>query len=129
MTDDGKRAINLGNLARTLKVLGDPNRLNIVLSIGNGTCSVTDIINATGLSQTLASFHLKTLRDTKIVLPKRNGPFIFYRLAEPALLENLVALSAIVNSQEPANAPSFETGQRWILRGAEEGDSPGENRK
>ncbi|MBZ0158241.1 MAG: metalloregulator ArsR/SmtB family transcription factor [Alphaproteobacteria bacterium] len=108
MPDNGKIPISIENLARTLKVLGDPNRLNIVLSIGKGTCSVTEIINATGLSQTLVSFHLKTLRDTSIVTPKRNGPFIYYRLTEPALLENLVALSSTINNLDPVNAQPYE---------------------
>ncbi|MFO0754225.1 MAG: metalloregulator ArsR/SmtB family transcription factor [Thermodesulfovibrionales bacterium] len=110
MSGNGKTVIDIGNLARTLKVLGDPNRLTILLSIGKGTCSVTEIINATGLPQTLVSFHLKTLRDTRIVLPRRDGPFIFYRIAEPALLESLCTLSAIVDDHEPAHAPSYGAG-------------------
>ncbi|HDZ88756.1 MAG TPA: ArsR family transcriptional regulator, partial [Nitrospirae bacterium] len=48
-------------LARIFKVLGDTNRLGIVMAIGKGSHSVTEIINATGLSQTLVSFHLRVL--------------------------------------------------------------------
>ena len=51
------------SLAKTLKVLGDANRLGIVLAVGREACSVTELINMTGLSQTLVSFHLRVLRE------------------------------------------------------------------
>ncbi len=76
-------------LAKIFKVLGDPNRLNIVLSIGKDSRSVTEIINATELSQTLVSFHLKVLRTASVVKTERNGPFIYYSLTEPSLMDIL----------------------------------------
>ena len=85
-------------LAATLKVLGDPNRLGMVVSIGRNARSVTEIIKATGLSQTLVSFHLKALRNAGLVKTKRMGPFIYYSLADPALLDFLVDLSGTTNS-------------------------------
>ena len=81
------------DLARFFKVLGDANRLGIVLTIGPGNRSVSEIIDCTGLSQTLVSFHLKVLRDSRIVKAVRQGPFIFYSLAEPSLLGLLAELS------------------------------------
>ena len=50
---------NTERLARVLKVLGDSNRLGIVLTIGKEARSVTEIVNAAGLSQTLVSVHLR----------------------------------------------------------------------
>jgi DNA-binding transcriptional ArsR family regulator len=88
------------NLAKTLRLLGDDNRLAIIISIGKETLPVTGIVQATGLSQTLVSFHLKQLRDAKIVKTRRNGPFIYYSLTERALLDNLNKLSQSVNSGE-----------------------------
>lgn len=85
-------------LAKTFKALGDTNRLGIVLCIGKEALSVTEIINATGLSQTLVSFHLRALRDSEIVTTKRDGPFIYYSLSEPALLDILIGLSNSFNS-------------------------------
>lgn len=85
-------------LAKILKVLGDPNRLGIVMSIGKDSCSVTEIINATRLSQTLVSFHLRALRNAQIVKTRRNGPFIYYSLSEPTLIDNLNELSQKIDS-------------------------------
>lgn len=81
------------DLARFFKVLGDSNRLGIVLTIGPGNRSVSEIIGCTGLPQTLVSFHLKVLREARLVKAVRQGPFIFYRLAEPSLLGLLADLS------------------------------------
>ncbi len=87
-------------LAKTLKVLGDSNRLGIVMSIGKNSRSVTEIIDSTGLSQTLVSFHLRTLRNAEIVKTRREGPFIYYSLSETTLIEILHDLSLTVNSTE-----------------------------
>lgn len=87
------------NLVRLLKVLGDTTRLGIALSIGRESRSVTEIVNAAGLSQTLISFHLRIMREADIVKTDRNGPFIHYRLSDPSLLEVLSELSRMVNGK------------------------------
>lgn len=86
-------------LARFLRVLGDSNRLGIALSIGKESCSVTEIVKASGLSQTLVSFHLRTMREADVVRTERNGPFIHYSLSDPSLLEVLTELSRMVNGK------------------------------
>lgn len=82
-------------LSKILKVLGDTNRLGILISIGKDSLSVTEIINATGLSQTLVSFHLRALRAAGIVSTKRDGSFIYYSLTDNALMDILKSLSDI----------------------------------
>lgn len=47
---------------------------------------MTGIIKATGLGQTNVSFHLRILREAGFVRAERRGPFIYYGLADPALL-------------------------------------------
>ena len=90
---------NTERLARVLKVLGDSNRLGIVLSIGKESRSVTEIVNASGLSQTLVSFHLRIMREADVVRTERDGPFIHYSLSDPALLELLFELSRMINGK------------------------------
>lgn len=82
-------------LSQILKVLGDANRLGMVMAIGKNSRSVTEIIHATGLPQTLVSFHLRTLRNREIVTTKRDGPFIYYSLSEPVLIDILGELFKI----------------------------------
>lgn len=81
------------NLSRVLKALSDVNRLNIVLSIGKKACSVSEIIKATALSQTLVSFHLRALREADIVTTQGKGPFVLYNLSGPDINKTLIRLA------------------------------------
>lgn len=47
---------------------------------------MSDIIAATGPSQTDVSFHLRVLREAGLVRPERRGPFIYYCLPDATLL-------------------------------------------
>lgn len=82
-------------LAKFIKVISDSNRLTIIKAIGSAAPSVTEIINSTGLSQTLVSFHLRILRKAGLVSSRREGPFIYYSLSDPAILGTLDNLSAL----------------------------------
>ena len=81
------------NLVNILKSLADLNRLRILTAIGKNSISVSEIIQATELPQTLVSFHLKALRNAQVVTTKRKGPFIFYSLFCPNLIDILDELS------------------------------------
>ncbi|NOY64746.1 MAG: winged helix-turn-helix transcriptional regulator [Nitrospirae bacterium] len=96
----------IDNIARVLKVLGEPNRLGIVFAIGKGSRAVTEIIKLTGLSQTLVSFHLRVLREADIVVTRRDGPFIFYSLKNPELIDILNVLHSIAQSRETGETSS-----------------------
>lgn len=82
-------------LAQFIKVLGDANRLSIIHTIGKSSNSVTEIIEETGMSQTLVSFHLRTMREKGIVTTRRDGPFIYYSLTVPELYDLIGELSRV----------------------------------
>lgn len=103
---------NTEELARVLKVLGDTNRLGIVLSIGKESRSVTELVNASGLSQTLVSFHLRIMREADVVRTKRNGPFINYSLSDPSILEILCDLSRMFNGRKIPQKRQRNPGKR-----------------
>ena len=84
----------IADLATVMKVLSEPNRLNILLSMGLECTPVSAIIAKTGLSQTNVSFHLRILREAGLVKGERNGPFIFYCLYDTALLDILKSMSS-----------------------------------
>ena len=87
-------------IAHFIKILGDANRLTIIQKIGNGSKSVSELISATGLSQTLVSFHLRTLRDAEIVSTRRDGPFIYYSLADQRLMDILGDLAQLAGLEK-----------------------------
>jgi DNA-binding transcriptional ArsR family regulator len=77
---------DIKGLSEVFRLLGEPNRLRILLSLGLECRPVSAVIAATGLSQTNVSFHLRTLREAGLVRGEPNGPFVFYCLADPSLL-------------------------------------------
>lgn len=93
---------------RLFRLLADESRLKILLALGAQPLSVSEILERTGLSQTLASFHLRTLRENRLVAAERRGPFVYYRLADPSLLNLLDAADryAAIFQNAPDMSPS-----------------------
>lgn len=98
MSDVSGRA-QVDQLAKLFKILGDANRLRILFTIGKGERSVSEIIEATGLSQTLASFHLRALRSAGVVTAERQGAFIYYRLVQVDLLDLISRFQAYATKE------------------------------
>ena len=69
-------------LAETFRLLGDPNRLRIVLSCLDGPVGVGALAEKVGLSQSLVSHHLRLLRATRLLKAGRAGRQVFYSLPD-----------------------------------------------
>ena len=77
------------------KSLSDENRLRILLCVSNGKKSVSSIVEELGLSQPLVSHHLKELKRSLLVSIERSGPFIYYELVDPRILDVIRTLSTV----------------------------------
>lgn len=102
-------------LQHLFQTLGEANRLKIIKFIGDGERSVSEIVEALGLSQPLVSHHLRILREREILQTKRNGPFIYYRLNNGKLLDALglfLELSSSIKCKRPYK-PMFCCPPRW----------------
>lgn len=75
------------SVSKIFKILGEPNRLKILTSLGLECRPVSAIVASTGLTQTNVSFHLRVLRESGLVKPEKNGAFVFYCLPDPKLRE------------------------------------------
>jgi DNA-binding transcriptional ArsR family regulator len=89
-------------LAPVMKALSDENRLAILLAVAQRDHSVTELTAATGLSQTLVSHHLKSLRDTGLVTVRAQGRSNVYSLCCAAVADPLEMLAAL--TKDPMNA-------------------------
>jgi DNA-binding transcriptional ArsR family regulator len=96
-----------GSLARLFKLLSDPNRIRILLVIGKDQKSVSEIMGETSLPQTLVSFHLRPLRESGIVAAARQGPFIYYRVSEPVVIDLLNSLAGVSPKGEREESGNF----------------------
>jgi DNA-binding transcriptional ArsR family regulator len=85
----------LQSAAFLAKSLSDGNRLKILLLISNGRKSVSAIVEALDLSQPLVSHHLKELKRSLMVKVEREGPFVYYELADERILTALQILSEV----------------------------------
>ena len=73
--------------ARLLRHFGQPERVSILLVIGKGEACVCHLEAALSLRQAYISQHLMALRDAEIVIARREGRNIFYRLKNPQALD------------------------------------------
>lgn len=100
---------SLAAAERFFKVLGDDNRLRILQVLGHGERSVSEILEQTRLPQTLASFHLRILREAGVLITERRGPFIYYRLADRSLLNLLEACAKYAETlTDTKGGPEFQ---------------------
>src|SRR5262245_20808709 len=77
------------------KTLGHPSRLELLEQLGQAERSVEALARKAGLSIANASQHLQQLRRAGIVATRRDGKFIYYSLADDAVLDLLAALGTI----------------------------------
>lgn len=77
----------LKQLAGLFATLGQPARLRILLAIGEGEACVCHLEAALGYRQAYISQQLMALRSAHLVCSRREGRNIFYRLADPDLLQ------------------------------------------
>jgi len=94
-----RESISVGELERislTFRVLGDPNRLKIVIALRNVEMCVCDLAAFTGLSESAVSHQLRRLKDLSLVKTRRAGQIIYYSLDDEHVAELLnVALEHV----------------------------------
>jgi len=84
----GIESLDLAEKAgQLLRLLGQAERVSILLVIGDGEACVCHLEAALGLRQAYISQHLMALRQAGIVTARRDGRNIFYRLETSELLD------------------------------------------
>ena len=81
------------DVARVLKVLGDPNRIKIIELLRDGEHCQCDIIPFIGQSQPTVSRHLNMLEENGILVSRKDGVRVLYKIADPNVLR-IVELAA-----------------------------------
>lgn len=89
------RAAGLVRQAALFHALSDPRRLTILSHLQAGEQCVCHLQEAIDLGQSLLSFHLKTLREAGLVVSRREGRWMHYRLAPAGLTAAHDAIAAL----------------------------------
>ena len=77
--------------AKLFRGLADPSRLALLLALRDEERCVSDLVVATGLTQSNVSGHLTCLRDCSLVVSRQAGRFVYYRLADPTVADVLTS--------------------------------------
>jgi DNA-binding transcriptional ArsR family regulator/rhodanese-related sulfurtransferase len=73
--------------ARVGKALGSPHRIEILELLAQSERTVESLASEVGISLANTSQHLQVLRQAALVDSRKDGLFVYYRLAEPAVFE------------------------------------------
>jgi ArsR family transcriptional regulator, arsenate/arsenite/antimonite-responsive transcriptional repressor len=98
--------LDVRSASRLFKALGDETRLRIVALLSHGELCVCHLEAALELTQSNTSRQLGVLRNAGVVEPRREGNWVYYRLAPQ--------LDALCRSQLEALSGAFA--RREVLR-------------
>lgn len=73
--------------ARVCKTMAHPIRLALLNALRDGERSVGDLAEAIGSTQPLVSQHLAILRNQGLLLNRRNGNEVYYRIAYAKMIQ------------------------------------------
>ena len=93
------------SISALFQTLGVAPRLEILLVIGEAEACVCHLEAALGYRQAFISQHLMALREANLLETRRDGRFVFYRLADRRILE-VLALAGKVLGQLLDTPPS-----------------------
>jgi rhodanese-related sulfurtransferase len=85
--------------ARLGKALADPHRLELLDLLAQGERTVEELGREVALSMANASQHLRILRAARLVESRKDGLYVWYRLADPAVFTLWQALRHVGERQ------------------------------
>jgi ArsR family transcriptional regulator, arsenate/arsenite/antimonite-responsive transcriptional repressor len=88
---------DLTRAAHWFHALSDETRLQIIERLSDGEQCVCDLTDMLATTQSLLSFHLKTLKEAGILTDRREGRWVYYSLS----LEAIEDLQRFIGSLKP----------------------------
>lgn len=73
--------------AEMCQVFSHPKRLEVINVLRDGEMTVTELSQKLGLTVGNLSQHLSMMRDRHILLSRKEGNQVYYRIANPKLLQ------------------------------------------
>ena len=102
--------------AQLISVLANGKRLQIVELLGRSERTVSELAAELEIAQATTSQHLAVMRKSGVVETRKDGNFVYYRLADPKIAEACEVMSrAIVDllvSQQEKLRPVLAGAQR-----------------
>jgi rhodanese-related sulfurtransferase len=89
-----------GQFARLGKALGNPYRLELLDLLAQSERTVESLVGETGATLANISQHLQILRNAGLVTARKDGLFVHYRIADPAVSTLCAALRTVAEKQD-----------------------------
>jgi len=86
--------------ARVLKALANESRLRIVDRLYKGECSVSELTAMIGSDQSTVSKHLAVLRAHGVVLDRREGNVVYYKLMTPCVMNFFSCATQVLKERD-----------------------------
>jgi ArsR family transcriptional regulator, cadmium/lead-responsive transcriptional repressor len=80
--DENMQRFQMALTTKFFRALGDPSRLKILDTLLDGEKNVGELVQLVGSSQGRVSNHLACLKQCGFVDTRRDGKFIYYRIAD-----------------------------------------------
>jgi DNA-binding transcriptional ArsR family regulator len=95
--------------AEMCKVLSHPKRLELINRLRDGEMNVGELCRVLGLSPGNLSQHLAMMRERRILVSRKEANMVYYRIANPRLLEAFDLLREILFEQIRRDAALIES--------------------
>jgi len=99
MSSESPKQTLLTQFAAVAKAVAHPHRLELLEQLAQGERSVEVLADRIRVSIANASQHLQHMRRAGLVAGRRDGKFVFYRLADDAVLDLLASLRRIAEAR------------------------------
>jgi DNA-binding transcriptional ArsR family regulator len=91
-------------IARRLRVVGQPLRLQLLMSLRHRSATVSELTDALDAVQQNISQHLSILHEAGILKRRKRGTRVYYELADPNAIAMIEAAAASITTHSHALA-------------------------
>ncbi|HLA50647.1 MAG TPA: metalloregulator ArsR/SmtB family transcription factor [Thermodesulfobacteriota bacterium] len=85
--------------AEVCKTLANPKRLEIIYALKEGELSVGELVKRLGISKANISQHLAILRQQRVVVSRREGVNMYYRISNPKIVKACALMREVLMEQ------------------------------
>lgn len=94
-SSESPKQVLFGQFAAVAKAVAHPHRLALIEQLAQGERSVELLADRVRLSIANASQHLQQMRRSGLLVARREGKFVFYRLADESVLDLLASIRRV----------------------------------
>lgn len=95
--------------AEVCKIFSHPKRLQIIEALRDHELTVSEVVGHLGIPKANVSQHLAVLRQRRVVMTRREGLNVYYRIANPKIIQACDLMRQVLVEQ-------LEEGERLAKR-------------